>query len=96
MTRAHFLTYETLMDSQENQVLGFTHVGDFGGMSAAFVSCWNPTDFLKILKWGEASLPMRHKEIYLVNIPSVVKVRFFFGNKINEFIQTNYLFSVRY
>lgn len=37
MTRAHFLTYETLMDNEENQVLGFTHVGDFGGMSAAFV-----------------------------------------------------------
>lgn len=31
MSRAHMLTYETLIDDESNQILGFTHVGDAAG-----------------------------------------------------------------
>ncbi|KFB50755.1 AGAP005553-PA-like protein [Anopheles sinensis] len=73
MARLHFITYETLMEDPENQICGFVHIGDFKGISTAHIACWNPTDFLRIMKWGEQSIPMRNKEVHLVNVPSTVK-----------------------
>lgn len=73
MARAHFITYETLLEDPENQILGFTHVGDFSGLTAAHITIWNPTEFARIIKWGEQSVPVRHKGIHLVNLPSSVK-----------------------
>ncbi|XP_030385968.1 alpha-tocopherol transfer protein-like [Scaptodrosophila lebanonensis] len=71
--KAHFLTYECLMEEQETQITGLTHVGDFAGVSTAHVTNWNPTEFARIFKWGEQSLPLRHKEIHLINVPSTLK-----------------------
>lgn len=73
MSRVHSITYETLQEDPQNQIVGFVHVGDFKGITTAHVSCWNPTDFLRMMKWGEQSIPMRHKEVHLVNVPSAVK-----------------------
>jgi CRAL/TRIO domain len=67
------MTYETLLQDPENQVLGFTHIGDFAGLSQKHISCWEPTDFLRTLKWGEQSIPMRHKVIHIVNVSTTVK-----------------------
>lgn len=71
--KAHFLTYEYLMEDPQTQVVGLTHVGDFSGVSTAHVTNWNPTEFARLFKWGEQSLPLRHKEIHLVNVPSTLK-----------------------
>ena len=72
--QAHYITYETLMESQEEQILGIVHIGDFAGASTSHVSLWkNPVEFLKILKWGEQSMPLRHKEIHLYNIATMLK-----------------------
>jgi hypothetical protein len=73
MGRAHVLTYETLVESQENQVLGILHVADFSGISTAHINSWNPTDFMRGVKWGEQSFPVRHKNFYLYNLPTVIK-----------------------
>lgn len=73
MARAHFITYETLMEDPENQIVGFTHIGDMSGLTSAHITCWNVSDFARILKWGEQSVPMRHKEIHCVNVPPAVK-----------------------
>lgn len=73
MSRVHTITYETLQEDPQNQILGFTHIGDFKGITTAHISCWNPTEFLRMMKWGEQSIPMRHKEVHLVNVPTAVK-----------------------
>ncbi|XP_063697975.1 clavesin-2-like [Culicoides brevitarsis] len=73
MAKVHFLTYETLLCEPTNQILGFTHIGDFNGLSVSHVTMWNPTEFSRILKWAEQSVPMRHKEIHLVNVGAGVK-----------------------
>ncbi|XP_049886291.1 clavesin-1 [Pectinophora gossypiella] len=73
MCRAHVLVYETLLEDPMNQVCGFTHVGDGSGASAAHVITWNPSDFARLMKWGEQSMPMRHKEFHIVNAPSALK-----------------------
>lgn len=72
--KAHWVVYETLMESQEEQILGVVHVGDFHGASTSHVSLWkNPLEFLKLLKWGEQSVPMRHKEIHVYHVSSILK-----------------------
>ncbi|KAL5291353.1 hypothetical protein ACFFRR_010637 [Megaselia abdita] len=71
--KSHFITYETLMEDTETQILGLTHIADFSGVTTAHVTNWNPTEFARVFKWGEQSFPLRHKEIYLVNVPSSLK-----------------------
>lgn len=71
--KAHFIAFETLLEDPENQVLGFTHIGDMAGVTAAHVTNWKPNDFARILKWGEQSWPARHKAIHCVNVPQAVK-----------------------
>lgn len=55
MTQVHLLTYETLINDEENQVLGFTHIGDGKSVNMAHVTLWSPTEFATIIKWGEVS-----------------------------------------
>ncbi|XP_034839359.1 clavesin-1 [Maniola hyperantus] len=73
MCRAHIIVYEALMEDSTDQIFGFTHVGDGSGSTTAHVTSWNPIDFARLLKWGEQSLPMRHKEFQLVNVPAALK-----------------------
>lgn len=73
MAKAHFIVLETLLEDPENQVLGFTHVCDITGITAAHITNWNPSDFARILKWGEQSVPARHKAVHCVNVPHAVK-----------------------
>ncbi|XP_068618448.1 retinaldehyde-binding protein 1 [Battus philenor] len=73
MCRVHVVVYESLLEDPTDQILGFIHVGDGSGVTASHITAWNPTDFARIIKWGEQSLPMRHKELHLVNIPSTIK-----------------------
>ena len=62
------------MESQEEQILGIVHVGDFSDASSGHVALWkNPIELLKLLKWGEQSVPLRHKEIHIYNIASILK-----------------------
>lgn len=73
MAKAHFVALETLLEDPENQVLGFTHICDITGITAAHITNWNPTDFSRILNWGEQSVPARHKAVHCVNVPHAVK-----------------------
>lgn len=73
MAKAHFIALETLLEDPENQVLGFTHICDITGITAAHITNWSPTDFSRILNWGEQSVPARHKAVHLINVPSPLK-----------------------
>lgn len=73
MAKAYFVALETLLEDPENQVLGFTHICDITGITTAHITNWSPTDFSRILSWGEQSVPARHKAIHLINVPHAVK-----------------------
>lgn len=65
---------EMLMESQEDQIVGVVHIGDFSGASTSHVSLWkNPVEFLRLFKWGEQSFPLRHKEIHVYNVQTFLK-----------------------
>lgn len=73
MAKAHFIALETLLEDPENQVLGFTHICDITGITTAHITNWSPSDFSRILNWGEQSVPARHKAVHLINVPHTVK-----------------------
>ncbi|XP_015371768.1 PREDICTED: clavesin-2-like [Diuraphis noxia] len=69
----HIITYETLLNDEVNQVVGFTHFGDFHSITPAYITLFAPNEFATLIKWGEQSIPMRHKAIHLLNVPSPIK-----------------------
>ena len=96
--QAHYIAYETLLECEQNQICGVVHVGDFEGASTQHVSVWkNPIDFMKILKWGEQSIPLRHKEIHIANVATVLKYvieagKTIISNKMGNRIHVSYNF----
>ncbi|XP_065340972.1 clavesin-2 [Cloeon dipterum] len=74
MTKAHIMTYEALLEDETNQVHGFCHVSDLAGIAAAHVTLWSPSEFTTAVKWGEQSIPMRHKEMHFLNLPAPVRL----------------------
>ncbi|VVC43913.1 Hypothetical protein CINCED_3A024136 [Cinara cedri] len=79
MCRMHGVTYETLMEDQENQIRGFVHYTDAAGMCLQQLTLFTPREAVRIVKNGERTLPMRHKEIYGINVPSSLKFALDFG-----------------
>lgn len=75
MARIHMLTYETLINDEINQILGFTHIAEAKGVSMAHITLWSPTEFATIMKWGEVSTQN--------NVPNFKLVIFvlFFSNR---------------
>jgi len=69
VVRAHIATFETLLQEEENQVRGFTYVFDCSGLTLAHLSIWTPQECSKVLSICEKNLPMRHKDINLLNLP---------------------------
>ncbi|CAB0001981.1 unnamed protein product [Nesidiocoris tenuis] len=71
--KVHMITYETLLEDEDNQVFGFHHIGDVKAGQAAHITMWSVTEIATVFKWGEQSVPMRHKEIHIINIPAPYK-----------------------
>ncbi|XP_028170831.1 clavesin-1-like [Ostrinia furnacalis] len=79
MCRVHTMIYESLLEDPLDQICGFTHVGDGSGVSGAHVTAWNPTDFARLMKWGEffffsqthSTLKQLHKNIDVACLPTV-------------------------
>lgn len=79
LAKAHAITYETLLADEENQILGLNHVADVEGGNASFLTLFSITEFAVLIRWGEQSFPMRHKEIHIINMPQGVKYVFDFA-----------------
>ncbi|XP_050507718.1 retinaldehyde-binding protein 1-like [Diabrotica virgifera virgifera] len=71
--RADAITFETLVDNEETQVMGITHVICAQGAGASCVPLFTANEFGYLIKWGEQSFPMRHRQIYLVHISPFIK-----------------------
>ncbi|XP_011499247.1 PREDICTED: clavesin-1 [Ceratosolen solmsi marchali] len=69
MVRVHSLVVEALMDDEESQVHGYTHLNDESGLTMGHLSSWSISDIRNMLACIQNSTPMRHKETHLVNVP---------------------------
>lgn len=85
MARVHSLVVESLMDDEENQIRGYTHINDESGLTMSHLSAWSFTDIRNMLRCIQNSTPMRHKETHFINIPvSVVKIIEFAISLLND------------
>jgi hypothetical protein len=55
MAKVHIITYEVLIEDEESQVMGFTHIGNICEASVAHATIWTPTEFTTVIRWGEVS-----------------------------------------
>lgn len=64
-----FSFFQTLLKDEENQIRGFTYVFDCSGLTLSHLSIWTPQECSRVLSICEKNLPMRHKDINLLNLP---------------------------
>lgn len=69
MARAHSLVCEVLLDDEESQVAGYSHVNDESGLTMGLLSLWSFVDLKNMLKCIQNSTPMRHRETHFINLP---------------------------
>ncbi|XP_071446333.1 alpha-tocopherol transfer protein-like [Hetaerina americana] len=79
MCRVHGVVSETLMEDEENQIRGYVHWGDGKGVGFPHLTLFTPREAVRIAKNGEATVPMRHKEIHALNIHPSLKFAIDFG-----------------
>lgn len=79
MCHIHAITYETLMEDEENQVFGYVHFADGVGFSFPHLTLFTPKEAVRIVKNGERIIPMRHKEVHGINAPAGLKYVIDFG-----------------
>ncbi|XP_034839239.1 alpha-tocopherol transfer protein-like isoform X2 [Maniola hyperantus] len=79
MCRVMATCYETLMEDEETQVRGLVHYADGSGVSFPHLTLFTPKEAVRIVKNGERTLPLRHKEIYGVNVHPTIKFALDFG-----------------
>lgn len=82
MMRAHIVTFETLLNDEENQVKGFTYVFDEENVSWSHLSLWTPSEVSKAFSCCERALPMRHREIHFLNLPWTMSLIFQFAKSL--------------
>ncbi|XP_001608054.1 alpha-tocopherol transfer protein-like [Nasonia vitripennis] len=79
MCKIHAITYEALMEDEESQVRGFVHFADGAGVSFPHLTLFTPKEAVRIVKNGEKTLPMRHKEVHAINAHPSLKFALDFG-----------------
>jgi hypothetical protein len=82
MMRAHVMTFETLLNDEENQVRGFTYVFDEKAVSWSHLSIWTPSEVSKAFSCCERALPMRHRDINFLNLPWTMSLIFQFAKSL--------------
>ncbi|XP_068619992.1 alpha-tocopherol transfer protein-like [Battus philenor] len=79
MCRVMAICYETLMEDEESQIRGLVHFADGGGVGFPHLTLFTPKEAVRIVKNGERTIPLRHKEIYGVNVHPTIKFALDFG-----------------
>ncbi|XP_065226019.1 clavesin-2 isoform X2 [Planococcus citri] len=90
--KIHILTYEALLCDEVTQVTGVVHFGNCLGVSPAVITYFSPKEFYTLLRWGEQSVPMRHKEFHFINVPTPLKYIYeFFQSTFSEKIRSRFM-----
>lgn len=66
MARAHSLVTESLLDDEESQIAGYTHVNDEEGLSMGLLSLWSLTDIRNMIRCIQVSLPQMTRYFYWI------------------------------
>lgn len=80
--RAHFLTFEALLEDEDVQVNGVTYVFDERDVNWSHISVWTPSEVSKAFSCCERALPIRHREIHFVHLPWTMSLVFQFAKSL--------------
>jgi len=80
--RSLIMTFETLLEDEENQVRGFTYIFDEKCVSWSHLTIWTPSEVTKAFGCCERALPMRHREIHFLNLPWTMSIIFQFAKSL--------------
>lgn len=69
--KAIMVSFEACLEDEENQIRGFRYILDEGGITFNHLILWNPTEIGKIFGVAERAMPMRHKRMEIVNLPTI-------------------------
>jgi len=72
------ITLETLLEDEENQIRGLACIVDASGLSLSHMTFWNPIELRRVINLCEKSIPMRHKGVNYIHLPSFVSTMFNF------------------
>lgn len=64
MCHIHAITYETLMEDEENQVTGYVHFADGEGFGYSMLTLFTPREAVRIVKNGEVSFHISHSSFH--------------------------------
>uniref|UniRef100_A0A1L8DAJ2 Putative alpha-tocopherol transfer protein n=1 Tax=Nyssomyia neivai TaxID=330878 RepID=A0A1L8DAJ2_9DIPT len=79
LLKVHALTYETLLEEEENQIRGFVYVVDAAKIGLQHLTLFTPQEAVRIAKNAERTVPMRHKRLIAFNINLSLKFAVDFG-----------------
>lgn len=84
MARAHSLVTEALLDDEESQIAGYSHINDEEGLSMGLLSLWSLTDIRAMLKCIQV-------QFHYIPIVLDILNTFFFCER----LRTNIYFSIK-
>lgn len=67
--KAIMIVFESLLEDEENQIRGFSHLLDESGITVSHLVLWNPSEISRIFGTCEKAMPMRHKRLDFVCLP---------------------------
>ncbi|XP_029836347.3 clavesin-2 [Ixodes scapularis] len=70
--RAFSMSFEALLEDEDNQKNGVTYILDESGFRISHLAHVNLRDVQKVMINGEKGWPMRHKNIHWVNVPRYI------------------------
>lgn len=70
--RAFSMSFEALLEDEENQKNGVTYILDESGFRLSHLAHVNLRDVQRVMINGEKGWPMRHKNIHWVNVPRYI------------------------
>jgi hypothetical protein len=71
------MTFETLLDDEENQKRGFVYIFDQEGVCLSEVTYVGVFEMQKLARSGEKALPVLHKEVHWLNLPPLIMTCFY-------------------
>jgi hypothetical protein len=78
--KAIMVCFESLLEEDENQVLGFTYILDESGITTTHLAnLWHPSEMTKIWATTEKGMPMRHRSLEFLKLPLIVGAVFNFA-----------------
>ncbi|XP_053201711.1 alpha-tocopherol transfer protein-like [Panonychus citri] len=71
--RSIIITFEILLDNEDNQKNGFVYIFDQEGVCLSEVTYLGIRELKRLAQSGEKALPVKHKQVHWINLPHLIR-----------------------